>query len=109
MPLDWLLTASERGNRQTRLDESHSDDRAWSSGNHVRPLIHGGTYFAELCERLEATRAGDLVFFNGGGHTGIYIGDGQYIHAPKPGDKVKIGNLSDSWASANYEFGRRFH
>ena len=29
----------------------------------MRPLIHGATYFAELHERLEATRAGDLVLF----------------------------------------------
>jgi peptidoglycan DL-endopeptidase CwlO len=37
---------------------------------------------------------GDLVFFNVGlGHVGLYIGDGQYVHAPRTGDVVKIGNL----------------
>ena len=36
---------------------------AWSSGNHVRPLVHGATYFAELKERIEETRAGDLILF----------------------------------------------
>src|SRR3954447_20213926 len=60
---DWLLTKPERGNPATRLDERHPGDQAWSEGNLVRPLIHGATYFAELYERIEATRAGDLLFF----------------------------------------------
>ena len=38
---------------------------------------------------------GDLVFFSGLGHVGIYIGGGQFIHAPHTGDVVKISNLSD--------------
>src|SRR5204862_2572047 len=60
---DWLLTKSERGNPQTRLDDRHPGDAAWSEGNLVRPLIHGSTYFAELHDRIEATQPGDLVFF----------------------------------------------
>ncbi len=50
---------------------------------------------------------GDLVFFNGLGHMGIYIGGGQFIHAPHTGDVVKISNLSDSWYAASYEGARR--
>jgi cell wall-associated NlpC family hydrolase len=38
---------------------------------------------------------GDLVFFEGLGHVGIYIGGGQFIHAPHTGDVVKISSLSD--------------
>ena len=37
---------------------------------------------------------GDLVFFDGLGHVGIYIGGGQFIHAPHTGDVVKISSLS---------------
>ena len=37
---------------------------------------------------------GDLVFFSGLGHVGIYIGGGQFIHAPHTGDVVKISSLS---------------
>ena len=62
-PTEWLLTKQERGNPGTRLDDSHPDDQAWSEQNLVRPLIHGTTYFAELYERIRATRAGDLIFF----------------------------------------------
>ncbi len=39
---------------------------------------------------------GDMVFFNGTDHVGIYAGNGQYIHAPHTGDVVKISNLGDS-------------
>jgi len=38
-------------------------------------------------------QAGDLVFFDGLGHVGIYIGGGQFVHAPHTGDVVKISNL----------------
>jgi len=38
---------------------------------------------------------GDLVFFEGLGHVGIYIGGGQFIHAPHTGDVVKISTLSE--------------
>jgi phosphatidylserine/phosphatidylglycerophosphate/cardiolipin synthase-like enzyme len=59
----WLLTKAERANAQTVLDAGHPGDRAWSTGNHVRPLVHGATYFAELQERIEETRSGDLLLF----------------------------------------------
>lgn len=36
---------------------------------------------------------GDLVFYNGQNHVAMYIGDGQVVHAPKPGDVVKISDL----------------
>jgi cell wall-associated NlpC family hydrolase len=50
---------------------------------------------------------GDLVFFNGLGHMGIYIGGGQFIHAPHTGDVVKISSLGDSWYSSTYYGARR--
>jgi cell wall-associated NlpC family hydrolase len=50
---------------------------------------------------------GDLVFFNGLGHMGIYIGGGQFIHAPHTGDVVKISSLNESWYSSTYYGARR--
>ncbi len=38
---------------------------------------------------------GDLVFFDGLSHVGIYIGNGQMVHAPHTGDVVRISTLSD--------------
>ena len=50
---------------------------------------------------------GDLVFFNGLGHMGIYIGGGQFIHAPHTGDVVKISSLDESWYAATWVGARR--
>jgi cell wall-associated NlpC family hydrolase len=50
---------------------------------------------------------GDLVFFDGLGHVGLYIGNGNFIHAPHTGDVVKISSLYDSWYAATYVGARR--
>jgi len=50
---------------------------------------------------------GDLVFFNGLGHMGIYIGGGQFVHAPHSGDVVKVSSLSDSWYAQTWVGARR--
>lgn len=41
---------------------------------------------------------GDLVFPSSG-HVGIYIGDGQIVHAPKPGDYVKVASIYSFWTA----------
>jgi cell wall-associated NlpC family hydrolase len=50
---------------------------------------------------------GDLVFFNGLGHVGIYIGGDEFIHAPHTGDVVKISSLNESWYASTYDGARR--
>jgi cell wall-associated NlpC family hydrolase len=50
---------------------------------------------------------GDIVFFDGLGHEGLYIGGGQFVHAPHTGDVVKISSLSDSWYASTYVGARR--
>lgn len=37
---------------------------------------------------------GDLVFTYDLGHVGIYVGGGSYIHAPQPGESVKVSPVS---------------
>jgi cell wall-associated NlpC family hydrolase len=49
---------------------------------------------------------GDLVFFNGLGHNGIYIGGGSFIHSPHTGDVVKISSLT-GWYSSTWVGARR--
>jgi cell wall-associated NlpC family hydrolase len=50
---------------------------------------------------------GDLVFFDGNGHVGIYIGGGQFVHAPHTGDVVKISSLDEDWYSTEFDGARR--
>lgn len=54
----WLLTASQRGNRSTRM-------RVASQGNAVRPIVHGRPYFAELAHAVDRMQPGDLVLLAG--------------------------------------------
>lgn len=45
-------------------------------------------------------QAGDLVFFSGLGHMGIYIGGGNFVHAPQTGDVVRVQSMASR--SGNY-------
>ena len=55
----------------------------------------------------EELQPGDLVFFRDLGHMGMYIGGGNFIHAPRTGDVVKISPLSDPYYVANWVGARR--
>ena len=50
---------------------------------------------------------GDLVFFDGLGHVGIYIGGGQFVHAPHTGDVVKVSSLDSGSYAYSYVGARR--
>ena len=60
---DWYLTPVERGNPDTSLDRRHGDGASWTTGNLIRPLVHGVTYFRELLDRVNAMQSGDLLLF----------------------------------------------
>jgi len=49
---------------------------------------------------------GDLVFFDGLGHVGIYIGRNEFIHAPHTGDVVKVSSIT-GWYAQTYVGARR--
>ena len=51
-------------------------------------------------------KPGDLVFFNGLGHVGIYVGHGRFIHAPHTGTRVSVQPLR-GWYSARFVGARR--
>ena len=53
-----------------------------------------------------ALRTGDLLFFSGFRHVGIYIGGGRLIHAPRPGTRVQVARLS-GWFASNFVGARR--
>lgn len=55
-------------------------------------------------------KPGDLVFFGSGSyafHVGMYIGDGDFIHAATPRQGVIISNLSETYYNRNYLTARR--
>jgi cell wall-associated NlpC family hydrolase len=60
---------------------------------------------------LSDLKPGDLVFFNTlkhqFSHVGIYIGDNQFIHAPRTGKTVQIDNLKDPYWIKHYNGARR--
>jgi cell wall-associated NlpC family hydrolase len=72
---------------------------------------------AEDISRIGRTREkadltpGDLVFFNTLGHrfshVGIYVGDGQFVHAPARRGRVRIERLGDPYWTARYNGARR--
>jgi cell wall-associated NlpC family hydrolase len=38
---------------------------------------------------------GDMVFFSGLGHMGIYVGHGRYVHAPHSGEVVEVAPMAE--------------
>lgn len=61
-------------------------------------------------KNIEDMRAGDIVAFNHpkrGYHTGIYVGDGKFIHSPRKKSHVKISSLSDPYFSKTLLSARR--
>lgn len=59
----------------------------------------------------EDLRPGDLVFFNtmrkAFSHVGIYLGDNQFVHAPRSGGRVRIEDLSQSYWTKRFNGARR--
>jgi cell wall-associated NlpC family hydrolase len=51
-------------------------------------------------------RPGDLLFFDGLGHVGMYVGNGRFIHAPHTGTRVRVERLA-GWYSARLVGARR--
>src|SRR3954453_486513 len=62
-----------------------------------------------LGRRVErgSLRPGDLVFFDGVGHVGMYVGGGRFIHAPHTGTRVQVTSLDDPWYRDRYDGARR--
>lgn len=76
-------------------------------------LPHNAAQQSHEGERVaeDQLRPGDLVFFNtlrrAFSHVGIYIGNGQFVHAPRPGEKVQIANLDSPYWARRFDGARR--
>ena len=56
-------------------------------------------------------KPGDLVFFNtmrrAFSHVGIYLGEGKFIHAPRPGAEVRIEDMGIGYWTKRFDGARR--
>ncbi len=54
---------------------------------------------------------GDLVFFNtmkrAFSHVGIYVGEGKFIHSPKPGAEVRVESMGVAYWARRFDGARR--
>lgn len=81
--------------------------RAWGAAGVSLPRTTYGQ--AEVGSRVsyDALQPGDIVFFFGDlGHAGLYVGNGQMIHAPRSGKNVEVVSMSGYW-SGQFQFGVR--
>jgi peptidoglycan DL-endopeptidase CwlO len=68
---------------------------AWAKAGVAMPHYTVSQFHAFPHVPLNQLAPGDLVFFNLNlGHVGMYIGNGQYVQAPRTHDVVKISNLA---------------
>ena len=65
------------------------------------PRVAADQYSAGPHVTADALLPGDLVFFDGLGHVGIYLGHGRFVHAPHTGTVVQIARL-DGWYAEHY-------
>ncbi|MDO9379405.1 MAG: NlpC/P60 family protein [Nocardioidaceae bacterium] len=75
--------------------------RAWAAGGRTIPHFSGAQYAASTPVSTGSVRRGDLLFWSNGGpgsiyHVALYLGGGQMIHAPRPGQGVRIVPV-DEW------------
>lgn len=68
---------------------------------------------AAATEKIDRSdlKPGDLVFFKtmkrAFSHVGIYVGDGKFIHSPKPGAEVRVEDMSGSYWQRRFSGARR--
>jgi cell wall-associated NlpC family hydrolase len=60
---------------------------------------------------LTDLRPGDLLFYNTQSrpysHVGIFLGEGKFIHAPKPGSAIRVENMRAGYWSKRFDGARR--
>jgi cell wall-associated NlpC family hydrolase len=70
----------------------------WAYGRLGIELPHSSYALYDLGRQVprSSMKAGDLLFFYGLGHVGIYIGRGRMVHAPQSGRLVEVVRLGRS-------------
>jgi cell wall-associated NlpC family hydrolase len=68
----------------------------WAYGHVGLAVPHSSYALAEMGRSVRHLRPGDLLFFYGNGHVGIYVGHGRMVHAPHSGTRVQVVRLGGS-------------
>lgn len=63
---------------------------SWAAAGVSLPRVVGPQMAATKSIPMSALQPGDIVAFSDMSHDGIYIGNGQVVHAPRPGKSVEI-------------------
>jgi cell wall-associated NlpC family hydrolase len=87
---------------------THIFERAWGM------LLPPGTEALSKVGKpvkLKELEPGDLVFYNTRNrpysHVGIYLGDGRFLHAPRPGATVRVESARTRYWRARFDGARR--
>jgi cell wall-associated NlpC family hydrolase len=76
---------------------------AWGSAGVSIPRDTYGQWAALPHVPMSQIQPGDLIFFAGQSHVGMYVGGGVMIDAPVPGQNVEKVSLSGGWYQANVD------
>jgi cell wall-associated NlpC family hydrolase len=80
---------------------------SWRAAGVSIPRVVPDQYAATHLVAKANLQPGDLVYFDGMGHEGMYVGGGQFIHAPHTGSVVKLDSMSNPYWVAHYDGGSR--
>lgn len=91
---------------RTGFDCSGFTRYVYASVGMLLPHYTGSQFALGRRVARSALRPGDLLFFNGLGHEGMYLGGGRFIHAPSSGKRVSIASIT-GWYAERYVGARR--
>jgi len=108
IPYRWGGTTAENG-----FDCSGLTMVAYRLNGLNLPRVSRSQFKAGKWVARSKLRPGDLVFFATKGgtrvtHVGMYTGNGEFIHAPRTGKKVRIEKLSNKFFAKTYVGGRTY-
>ncbi|WP_103935572.1 C40 family peptidase [Thermomonospora echinospora] len=76
--------------------------RSWGAAGVNLPRTTYSQYSATKRVAKSDLQPGDLVFFSSLGHVGLYVGNGQMVHAPRTGKNVEVVNITSGYYATNY-------
>jgi peptidoglycan DL-endopeptidase CwlO len=76
---------------------------AWQAAGVSIPRDTYGQYASLPHVPQSDIQPGDLLFYEGEDHVAIYVGGGQIIDAPQPGENVEEISMNEQWYSSNFD------